>query len=88
VGEYEVRFSTRAYRQFGKLDPATRSRLAPSIQASADDPRPVGAKRLVAAGPLMRIRVGAWRVVYTVDDGRVLVLVVTLGHRRDVYRER
>jgi mRNA interferase RelE/StbE len=71
----------------GKLDPQIRGRLAPHISALADEPRPVGSKRLAGSDDLYRIRVGAYRVVYRVEDDVLLVLVLKLGHRRDVYRD-
>lgn len=81
-----MRFSPCAHRQFGKLAPETRERLAPVIDSLAGDPRPGSCKRLVAEEPLYRIRVGPYRVVYLIEDADLLVLVIKLGHRRDVYR--
>jgi len=84
---YDIEFSARAYRQFGKLDVQTRTRLAPAIEALADEPRLAGVAVLVGGEGLYRIRVGAYRVVYAIEDQRLVVLVVKVGHRRDVYRE-
>lgn len=61
-------------------------RLAAAIDMLAADPRPPGAKRLAGAVDLWRIRVGNHRIVYTIEDDVLVVLVVELGHRRDVYR--
>jgi mRNA interferase RelE/StbE len=85
---YRIEFAPSAYRAFGKLDPQIRKRLVPQISALADEPRPVGSKRLVAGEELHRIRVGAYRIVYRVEDEALVVLVLKLGHRRDVYRDR
>ncbi len=49
-----------------------------------DDPRPPAAKPL-RGRPAWRVRVGDYRIIYTIDDGVLLIVVVTLGHRRDVY---
>jgi len=51
-----------------------------------DDPRPPGCVKLTGADDLWRIRVGQYRVVYTIRDDELLVLVVRVAHRRDVYR--
>jgi len=83
---YRIEFAPSAHRQFAKLDPMARARIAPAIDALAEDPRPATAKRLVGEDELWRIRVGAYRVVYAIEDGRLTVLVVKVGHRRDVYR--
>ena len=85
---HSVEFAPSAYRQFAKLDASVRRRLAPAIEALAEDPRPGSAKRLVADDELWRIRVDAYRVVYAIEDERLVVLVVRVGHRRDVYRNR
>lgn len=50
----------------------------------AEDPRPPNAKKLKGRNAF-RVRVGDYRVIYTIEDGILLIVVVTLGHRRDVY---
>jgi mRNA interferase RelE/StbE len=88
MSAYRIEFAPSAYRALGKLDPQIRKRLAPQISALADDPRPIGSRRLAAEEELHRIRVGAYRIVYRIEDEVLVVLVLKLGHRRDVYRER
>lgn len=88
MAAYRIDFAPSAYRAFAKLDPSIRRRLSPAIDVLAEEPRPPGAKRLVADEPLYRIRIGAYRVVYAIEDDALVVLVVKLGHRRDVYRDR
>ncbi|MHB1341796.1 MAG: type II toxin-antitoxin system RelE family toxin [Coriobacteriia bacterium] len=83
---YGIEFAPSADRQFRKLDAETRRRLAPVIDGLATDPRPQSAKRLSATEHLYRVRCGAYRIVYAIEDDRLVVLVVALGHRRDVYR--
>lgn len=83
---YRIEFSRTAYRAFERLDPPTRRRLAPHIDGLADDPRPSKAKRLREDDELWRIRVGGYRVIYRIEDDVLVVVVVKLGHRRDVYR--
>ncbi|MBA4370583.1 MAG: type II toxin-antitoxin system mRNA interferase toxin, RelE/StbE family [Coriobacteriaceae bacterium] len=83
---YELEFRPSAYRQFAKLDAAIKRRVSPAIEALRVDPRPVGAKHLCGPDDAWRIRVGAYRIVYTIQDDRLLVLVLKLGHRRNVYR--
>ena len=62
-----------------------RRNLAEHIQALADNPRPLGCKKLTG-GDQYRIRRGAYRVVYSIEDERRIVLVVKIGHRKDIYR--
>ncbi|WP_332367410.1 type II toxin-antitoxin system RelE family toxin [Micromonospora sp. WMMC241] len=68
-----------------KLDRPVQARLVAAIAGLAADPRPVGVKALVGHPGLLRIRVGSYRVVYLVRDDELIVLVVQLGHRSDVY---
>ena len=86
MGGYAIEFSSAAHRQFAKLEAEARRRIAPAIDALALDPRPPGAVALAGEESIYRIRVGAYRVVYAVEDARLVVLVVKIGHRRDVYR--
>ena len=83
---YTIRFSRPAEREFGRLDGEIRRRLHPRIQALADDPRPAGAKKLKGRDDLWRIRAGDYRIVYEVRDQILVVLIVRVAHRRDVYR--
>jgi len=83
---FRIEFASAAVRQFSKLPRDAQRRIARHVDALAEQPRPDGAKRLVATEELWRIRVGSYRVVYAIEDARLLVLVVKIGHRRDVYR--
>ncbi|MDJ0899633.1 MAG: type II toxin-antitoxin system RelE/ParE family toxin [Xenococcus sp. MO_188.B8] len=60
--------------------------MQPKIDALATEPRPEGVVKLKGEENLYRIRVGDYRVIYNVQDDRLLVLVVKVGHRGDVYR--
>jgi mRNA interferase RelE/StbE len=84
---YEIRFTCRADRQLRKLERATQKRLSTAIEDLRTVPRPQGAKLLAGTDDLWRIRVGVHRIVYTIQDERLVVLVVKLGHRRNVYRD-
>ncbi len=83
---YRVEFSPAAEREFRKLGREIQLRLRPRIDALADDPRPAGAKKLKGRGELWRIRVGDYRIVYEVRNQILVVLVVRVAHRREVYR--
>jgi mRNA interferase RelE/StbE len=85
--EWRLEFRPAAYHAFAKLDPAKKRRLAPAIQALRGNPRPPGVKRLSSAEPLWRIRVGAYRIVYTINDDCLVIVLLKLGHHRDVYRD-
>jgi mRNA interferase RelE/StbE len=82
---YRVEFRPRAAKQLKELPKNVRSTVARVIDALAENPRPQGAVQLKGTG-FLRVRVRDYRVIYEVVDDRLLVLVVRLGHRRDVYR--
>jgi len=85
---YTVEFARPALREFQDLPRAVQQRIAPKITALAEDPRPVGVDKLKGQSDQYRIRVGDYRVVYTIQDARLIVLVVRVANRRDVFRNR
>jgi len=84
VSEYRIELRPAAVRALRKLDSSVRRRLQGAIALLAKDPRPPAARALQGR-PALRVRVGDYRIIYTVADDVLLVVVVTLGHRRDVY---
>lgn len=83
---YEIRYVPSAAKAIRKLEKATARRLINAIGELARDPRPPGCIQLKGGNGELRIRVGNYRVVYDVQDDELLVLVVQVGHRREVYR--
>jgi mRNA interferase RelE/StbE len=84
VSEYRIELRPAAVRALRKLDPPLRRRVQGAIALLARDPHPPAARALKGR-PGLRVRVGDYRVIYTIHDEVLLVVVVTLGHRRDVY---
>lgn len=82
---YRIEVRPAAARQLRKLDPQTARRIQGVIALLADDPRPP-ASRPLTGRPAWRVRVGDYRVIYTIEDDRLVVVVITIGHRRDIYR--
>ena len=85
---YRLEFTPGADRQFRKLPKDIQARLAPHIDALAQNPRPSGIKKLEGEENVYRLRVGDYRIVYEVREKVLLVLVVKVGHRREIYRKR
>jgi len=84
--KYRIEFAPAATRQFKKLPRDVQVRISRKIDTLAETPRPDGVKKLEGEASLYRIRVGDYRVIYTIQDKLLLVLVLTLGKRADVYR--
>ncbi len=83
---HRIELTPAAARELRKLDPAARRRIQAVVELLADDPRPPSATRLVGGGGEWRVRTGDYRVLYEIDDGVLLVLVIRVGHLREVYR--
>lgn len=86
---YRVEYGRTAEKQMTRIvrsDRRTAQRIAVAIDGLAMNPRPVGCIELTGHPGLFRIRIGNWRVVYTVDDGVLVVRIVTVVHRGEVYR--
>lgn len=84
MSQYRIELRPAAVRALRKLDPQVRHRVQGAIALLAQDPRPPGARALQGRDGL-RVRVGEYRIIYTIDDRVLTVVVVRLGHRRDVY---
>lgn len=84
MSQYRIELRPAAVRSLRKLDPHIRHRIQGAIALLAQDPRPPGARAL-RGRPGLRVRVGDYRIIYTVTDDVLLAVVVTLGHRRDIY---
>lgn len=83
---YKIEFSRKAERQFKDLTNQIQKRLKPKIDALAQNPRPRGVKKLEGEDELYRVRVGDYRVIYQVRDDVLIVLVVSLGDRKEIYK--
>ncbi|BDZ64451.1 type II toxin-antitoxin system RelE family toxin [Agromyces mangrovi Wang et al. 2018] len=81
---YRIELRPAAVRALKRVDHQDRDRIRGAIALLGTDPRPPGAKALRGRDGL-RVRVGDYRIIYTIRDDVLLVVVVTLGHRRDVY---
>ena len=83
---YEVALAPAAARQLRKFDPQVRRRLQAAIELLATEPRPPAATRLVGGAGEWRVRTGDYRIVYEIEEERLLVLVLSAGHRREIYQ--
>jgi mRNA interferase RelE/StbE len=85
---YRIELKKSALKSMKKLPPADRKRIAAKIDALAENPRPKGTEKLSGKNnAFYRLRAGTYRIIYTVKDDILLVLVAEIGHRREVYRK-
>jgi mRNA interferase RelE/StbE len=85
VPEYRVTLKSSAEKEFFRLPEPISVRIFTRIKTLGTDPRPQGCKKLRGGHDAWRIRVGDYRVIYTIDDKEKNVKVTRIGHRREVY---
>jgi mRNA interferase RelE/StbE len=86
TARYRVEVSKPAGKQIAALDRTVQNRIIARLTALGDTPRPAGSKKLAGPDAFWRIRVGDYRVIYSIVDAQLVVLVIKIGHRREVYR--
>jgi len=85
VASYRVVLTSSAARELKRLSGPLNERIVPRLENLASNPRPPGCKKLKGGHNEWRIRVGDYRVVYTIDDAGLLVEVTRIRHRSEVY---
>jgi mRNA interferase RelE/StbE len=86
VAAYSVSLKTSAAKEIDGLPRADRQRVVSRIGRLASDPRPRGSEKLAGHDDRLRLRQGRYRIVYEVDDQAGTVVIVQVGHRKDIYR--
>ena len=86
MASLRIEFARSATKDLRAIDRQWIPRIMAAIESLAEDPRPVGCKKPAGSEHTYRIRVGDYRVIYDIRDGELVVFVVRVRHRRDVYR--
>jgi mRNA interferase RelE/StbE len=86
MAEYGVNFRRSADKDLRRLDAATERRVVRVIEELARQPRPAGCRKLVGSENAFRIRIGDYRVIYTVEDAVREIVIESVRHRREAYR--
>ena len=84
--KYTVRWDSRTSKTLDRLPGDMHGRILRKLKALQENPRPFGAEKLAGPENLYRVRVGDWRIVYAIRDHELVVIVIRIGHRREVYR--
>jgi len=84
---WQILIHRKAEKILGLLDGDTLKRIRQAIRSLANDPRPSGVKKLAGYEALYRIRVGDWRVIYSIEEDRLIILVLEISPRGGAYRE-
>lgn len=86
MSRYRVEIARRAFKSIARLPHKEQQRVRAAIDLLADQPRPPGCAALAGEESVYRVRVGDYRILYEVIDDRLVIQVIRVGHRRDVYR--
>lgn len=85
MAEYEIFFKESVWKDLRKIPKSDLKKILSRIKKLGEDPRPIGCEKLTG-GELYRIRQGSYRLVYSIQDNKLTVWVIKVGHRKDVYR--
>jgi mRNA interferase RelE/StbE len=86
MASYKVELSRSAEKDLRRIDRGMLPAIYQAIESLEEEPRPVGVKKLAGADRTFRIRVGDYRIVYEIENDVLVVLVIRVAHRKDVYR--
>jgi mRNA interferase RelE/StbE len=87
MASYRIEVSATAEKQLKKLGRDDRVRVLRAVQALAAEPRPPGCRKLHGYDDVYRIRIGRFRVLYSIDGRRIIVTVLKVAQRKDIYRK-
>jgi mRNA interferase RelE/StbE len=87
MAKYKLFFTETFYKNIKAIPAKDTKRILARIDGLAEDPRPANSKKLSGQPDRYRIRQGDYRIIYSIQDERLVVIVVKIGHRRDVYEK-
>ena len=83
--KYSLKIKKSAAKELAKIPPPDLRRIIDKIKNLSIDPRPVGSQKL-ANFELYRVRQGDYRIVYSINDMEIIIEIIKIGHRRDIYK--
>ena len=86
MARYRLEIARSAEKQLRRLPAEDRRRVARAMVALADEPFPAGSRKLSGYDDVFRVRVGVYRVLYSVSGRTLVIIILKIGHRKDVYR--
>ena len=84
---WRIEITKQPAKMLRRLPQNIGKRLDKAILALADDPQPVGSKKLTGYPNLYRVRVGDWRIIYAIEDEKLIILIVSIAPRGNAYRD-
>lgn len=84
---YKIKIKPSAVKELNKISKKDLEKVSKKISALSSDPRPPGCEKL-SGDEKYRIRQGNYRIVYSIEDDILIIVIVKVGHRRDIYKKR
>lgn len=84
---YRIEWKSSALKELKRIDKSTVPRIINVVESLATNPRPVDVRKLKGSERSFRIRIGDYRIVYEILDDSLVVFIVRVRHRKDVYRD-
>ncbi len=86
MSQYQIEFDRRVKKDLRSINSQEITKIKQAIAKLADNPRPIGCKKLKGKNnDYFRIRVGNYRIIYAIEDSKLLILIVCIGHRQEIY---
>ena len=85
MAEYELLFKESVFKELKKIPKTDLRKVLSRIEKLSDDPRPAGCEKLTGQ-ERYRLRQGRYRIVYSIQDNELMIWIVKVGHRKDIYR--
>ena len=86
MARHSIEISRTAEKQLKKLRRDDQRHVVKAILNLRDEPRPQGSRKLTGYDDVFRIRVGRYRVLYSISGKKLIIIILKIGHRKDVYR--
>lgn len=86
--KYKIKFKPSALKAFKKLNEQTQKRIAKIIELLKIDQLPFGVEKLKGSNNFYRLRAGDYRIIYTIEKDRLLILILKIGNRKDIYKTK
>lgn len=86
--KYKIEFKPSALKAFKKLNRQTQKRIIKKIDLLENDPMPLGIVKLKGSNNFYRLRAGDYRIIYTIEKDRLLILILKIGDRKDVFKTK
>jgi len=86
MAKYKLEISKSAEKQLKKINKIHQKRIVQSILKLAANPHPRGSKKLKGYSDIFRLRVGTCRIIYSIEDKKLTIIILKIGHRKEVYR--